>query len=251
MRDVFLCVLVTLVAASMASATVAWVEDWESYTSGVTPYDNWVFGNGVWEPLTGGGQAHGAQAYRVVGGTITRIGKELGFDASAQVGVTLEGWFYDTNGASSTKRTWLGFQQGWVQESNAMVRIGMNNLGSYQVQYYNNGAARNVSTNLSMEPGWHYVKLDMVKNPINWTCNWQINAVNGTPYTGSFSWGWAAASATRVILGYNGTCATEIDWDDIRLSYTPVGAQAVPEPCAIALGAMGLAGLIGIRRRTA
>ena len=245
MRTMLLCLLVTLVTASMASATVAWVEDWESYTSGVTPYDSWILGNGVWEPLTGGGQAMGNQAYRIVGGSTSRIGKALGFNAADQTSVVLEGWFYDTNGATSMKRSWLGFQQDFAV-NNALVRIGMNNVATYQVHYWDGGALKTVDTGLGNQAGWHYVKLEMVKNPTDWTCNWQINAADGTPYTGSFTWGWLAESANNAVVGYNYSCTAEIDWDDISLSYTPV-----PEPGSILALCTGLVGLIGIRRRMA
>jgi len=230
--------------ASMANA--GWTETWESYTSGSTPYDNWSLGNGTWIGL--GAPNHttgGSKSYQITGGSTSRISKPLGFTATDQTSITLEAWFYDSNGGTSSKRTWVGLQNG-VAVDNAMVRIGCNNApAGYQLHYYNS-ALVTVNTGLGNETGWHYTKLVFTKQSgSNWKIDWRIdNAAQTQQYTGSVTYAWTAATASTVTLGYNYSTTAEVDWDDITLSNQPV-----PEPSSLlALGA-GLAGMLGLVRR--
>ncbi len=249
---VLACLLVigatVILCAGMASAQTGWTEDWEAYTSTAAPYGDWVLDTGVWEPLTGGGAARGNQAYRFVPVTTTRIGRDLGFDASATQGLTLEGWLYDSNGGSTMKRGSLGIQQDF-SISKSLVRIGLNNSSSYQVHYVKSGTSVTVvDTGLRIQTGWHYVKLELVPaaDGVNWTCNWRIDAADGTPYTGFFTWDWLAESANKVVVGYNLTTSNEVDFDDITV--TP---NLVSEPGSILALGTGVVGLFGIRRRMA
>jgi hypothetical protein len=231
--------LVTMMAASMASAGVVLTEDWESYVSGTTPYDSWTLGNGTWMGLVPGvGQAKGTQAYTISPVGTSRIAKAHGADLSKADKVILEGYFYDTNGASSMKRTWLGLQNG-IAVDGALLRIGMNNLATYQVHYYD-GALKVVNTGVSNATGWHYVKLTNTKSGSLWQTDWVLDSASG-----SFTWAWAADKAKNVVLGYNYSCTNEVNWDDIKLT-------TVPEPGSMLALGTGLLGLFGfIRRRRA
>jgi len=231
--------LLTVVAASMASAGVLLTEDWESYVSGATPYDSWALGNGTWMPLIPvAGQAKGQQAYTITAGGTSRIGKAHGADLTKFDKVVLEGYFYDTDGTSSMKRTWLGFQNAFTVD-NALLRIGCNNMVTYQVHYYD-GALKTVDTGVSNATGWHYVKLTNEKSGASWKTTWVLDSA-----TGNFTWAWNAATATHVVVGYNYSCTKEVNWDDIKLT-------GIPEPGSLLALGTGLLGLFGfIRRRKA
>lgn len=247
MYKLFGTVLVaTLLILSMASmANAGWTETWESYVSGATPYDGWSLINGTWMGLglpnhTPGGD----QSYKITAGATSRITKGLGFAATDQTSITLEAWFYDSNGASSSKRTWVGLQNDGVVD-NALARIGCNNLPAGYTFHYYNGALQMVNTGLGNETGWHYTKLVFTKQTApNWKIDWQINSVAGTPYTGSVTYAWSASTVNAVALGYNYSTTVEVDWDDIALSNQPV-----PEPSSLLALGTGLFGMVGFLKR--
>lgn len=246
LKTVLVATLMVVFTASMASAA-GWTETWESYTSGDTPYDNWVLGNGTWMGLgTPNHTAGGTQSYKITAGSTSRIGKNLGFTASAQDVIVVDGWFYDSSGASSSKRTWLGIQNEFAVDT-ALARIGCNNAAAgYQFHYYTGGALQIVQTGAPNETGWHYTKLVFTKQPngTDWKIDWRVDKTGGQQYTGSVTYAWGAATATKVVVGYNYSTTVEVDWDDISVSGT-----VVPEPSGmIALGT-GLLGVGGLMRR--
>jgi hypothetical protein len=241
----FVAGLVWMLAGGASAA--GWVETWESYTSGVTPYDQWVLNTGTWSAL--GTPAHGgSKAYKIAPVQVSRIGKNLGFVATQMASVTLQGWFYDSS-TSTSKRSWLGFQNGSFAVDTALVRIGMNNAAAYQVHYYYNSAVQIINLPFGNQVGWHYVKLALTpQGGGNWRVDWQINKVDNTAYTGNFTYPWNAATAGKVVVGYNYSTTYEVDWDDITLTGVPV-----PEPGSLLVlgsGLMGLAAFMAKRRRS-
>jgi hypothetical protein len=242
LRAISVVAVIILGAASMAGAA-GWTETWETYTSGNTPYDSWALNTGTW--MTLGAPNHtpgGSKSYQIAAGGGSRIGKDLGFTASSQDVITLDGWLYDSN-ADSSKRTWLGLQNEFTVD-NALVRIGCNNNANYQFHYYTT-ALQMVNVGFGNEVGWHYCKLVLTKKPAGqWQVDWRMDKVDGTQYTGSATYDWGASTASKVLVGYNYSTTYEVDWDDISVTGT-----VVPEPSGmIALGT-GLLGIVGLMRR--
>lgn len=229
-------ILAAVLCSASAFAGVLLTENWESYVSGATPYDGWTVGNGLFMGLVPiQGQAMDKQAYTVTAGATSRIGKAVGSDLSQATKVILDGYFYDSNGLSSTKRTFLGFQQDFAVNG-ALLRVGMNNNAHYQVHYYTS-ALQTVDTGVSNGTGWHHVTLTNTKvDATNWKTDWVLDTASG-----SFTWAWNAAGANKVVVGYNYSCGTEVNWDNISL--------AIPEPSSILALATGMIGLVGIIRR--
>ena len=245
LKTVLVATLMVLFAASMASAA-GWTETWESYTSLVTPYDGWVLNTGTWMPLgTPNHTPGGSKSYKIVAPPTpptSRIGKNLGFTASAQDVISLDGWFYDSSTATG-KRTFGGIQNEFVADA-SLLRIGCNNTTVYQVHYLN-PALVTVSCGFGNQVGWHYWKLVLTKQTggVNWKVDWQLNETGGTPHTGTFTYAWGAA-ATKVVIGYNYSNTYEVDWDDITVSGT-----VVPEPSGLIALGTGLLGMVGLMRR--
>lgn len=240
-RIALFALLCVIVLSTSAFADSLWAENWESYTSGSTPYGSWSLGNGSWLGLAPvNGQAKDTQAYTITGGSTSRIGKGIGSDLSNATQVVLDAYFYDSNGATSTKRSFIGFQNAFTVDT-SMLRIGMNNNADYQVHYFST-ALQTVDTGVSNSTGWHHVTLTNTKiDATNWRTDWALDDASG-----NFTWAWSAAGANNIVLGYNYSCGNEVDWDNISVS-----ATTTPEPGSLLALGSGIIGLVGfvIRRR--
>ncbi|MCX6376907.1 MAG: PEP-CTERM sorting domain-containing protein [Armatimonadetes bacterium] len=245
LRAISLAAVIILGAASMAGAA-GWTETWEGYTRGSTPYDSWVLNTSAWMTLgTPNHTPGGSKSYQITATSVSRIGKNLGFVASQQDVITLDGWFYDSTTAS-TKRSFGGIQNEFAVDT-ALARIGCNNTTVYQFHYIN-PALVTVSCGFGNQVGWHYWKLVFTKQTggTNWKVDWQLNETGGTPHTGTVTYAWGAATATKVVIGYNYSNTYEVDWDDISVT----GAiNPVPEPSGLIALGTGLIGIVGLMRR--
>jgi len=248
-RFLFVAAIVMIVALASTSAFAGtfWTENWDSYTSGTTPYGSWVLGNGTWQPLTGVASTNsGTQAYGMSSAAesqTSRIGRAVGADLSAYDEVVLDAYFYDAIGTSSMKRSFVGFQNAFTASA-SLLRIGMNNAAEYAVMYGSTATA--ISTGVGNATGWHHVTLTNTKGSVvggvqQWTTAWALDDASG-----NFTWAWDAANANQVNIGYNFSCKYEVDWDDISVS---ANMNTVPEPGSMLALATGLVGFLGIIRR--
>ncbi len=229
--------LALLDTISRAAAPVQFTETWDSYATGTTPYGDWELEAGAWGTLNrpdadGAGRYHATPAGQTV--WLRRA-----VDLRAHNHVVLQGWFYDSG--SSSNRSVLGFAQTPTANNQSLLRMGSpSSATTYQLQYYTapEGPVSTVDSLLTKELGWHFMRLDLVKDrdtTTNWNGTWRVwNAAATVEKKGTMAWAFDATNVNWVMVGSGIASAGQTGWDDIRVGSL---AQVGPPPALPAAAA--------------
>jgi hypothetical protein len=208
------------VVHTASAAHAHFTETWESYAPGKTPFGNWELESGSWGTLLrpdadGAGYYHATPA-----GQSAWLRRAV--DLRAHDHVVLQGWFYDSG--NTNNRSVLGFARTPAVNDASLLRMGApSNTTTYRLEYYTSegAAVSTVDSLMAKEPGWHFMRLDLVKNrvsPTNWNGTWRVwNAAATNESKQTFVWAFDSTSVNWVTVGSGVASAGQTGWDDIQV----------------------------------
>jgi hypothetical protein len=234
MRKIVIALAVVAMAASVANATFWLQEDFESGTNG------WTMNSGTWTTETVDAQ-HGL-SWKSPDGLTTRATK--GFDSGTADVIIMTAEWYQVAAPGTAGRAWVGMQQatgGVPAVNNAMMRLGTNNLATYQA-HIQDSTTKTFDTGITLNSGagaWHelMIKVTMSTKVIEWT----FDGATGS-YTSA-----GLLRPNAVVIGYNYSNGSAGDPDSSILVDKITVGDVVPEPATLAL--LGVGGLLFVRRR--
>jgi hypothetical protein len=248
MRNRFLRALCSfLLSLSVVHAASAapghFTETWESYATGVTPYGPWELEAGAWGTLLRP-DADGAGYYHATPPGQT-VWLRRTIDLRAHDHVVLQGWFYDS--ATANNRSALGFARTPAVNNASLLRMGApSSATTYRLEYHTSegGEVSTVDSLMARERGWHFMRLDLVRDRLtltNWNGTWRVwNAAATNESKRTFVWAFDATNVNWVTVGSGVASAGQTGWDDIQVgSLAEVGPppalpQATPAITAVA-----------------
>jgi hypothetical protein len=227
-----------LVLLGCAAADAAYLT--ENFDSGVN--DGWTMNNDsgglVWPVYDSPSGVAGDKAWCSYDGLTTRASKSFGTTTDNELVLTFQ--FYAAE-ATTSSRCWGGLQNVGTNQApvvdNAMIRLGTNNVGTYQVHYYD-GGLKTINTGVATGPGWYNVELKWNESAA--TMSWKLNDASG-----SATYVNAMKRPNGVTLGYNYSNGTSGTPPDSTIWYDNI--SVTPEPAAMVLLAIG--GLLFVPRR--
>lgn len=227
-------VLLLLLSSGTVWALSQWTETWEGYTSDVGPYEGWGLQTGSWGRLTSPG-LDSNKCYSIDQGQTSRIRQFVDLDHASygdQPHIVLQGWLYDSGGLNNSM---LGLAGDNTADDNSMIRIGATGAANYQIQYFDGLQSPNlitVDTGMPVEPGWHFVRLDISFTPnwLNiWNVTWRVwNAARTVQNMGEFGWWFARVDSNYVTVGAPSPTPGAVAWDSIQVG--PIADVGPPPP---------------------
>ncbi len=203
-------------------------ETWETLATATLPASAWQLQTGGWgtvdqQDVRGAGRKHAVAA-----GQATRLMRPI--DLAAQNHVVLQGWLSSTG---TTDRSMLGLASFPTVTNNALVQMGANGKSTYRIEYGNLAAGSapiEIDTTLPVEAGWHFMRLDLVRDPTDttlWQATWRgWNTARTIEKTQSFSWRFDAGGVNWAMLGSSAATAGSVAWDAIDIG--PLGTVGPP-----------------------
>ena len=211
----------------------SFTETWEGASTGRLSESAWRLQTGDWGRVDQR-DVHGAgRKLAVAPGETSSLMRVI--DVTATDHVVLQGWLSDSAG---TNRSTLGLASFPTVADTGLIRIGATGKATYRVEYFDpvSGSVTEVDTTLAVEPGWHFMRLDLVRRsdtPAMWDVTWRTwNAVQTAERRGSFAWEFDPTRVNWATLGANGPTNGAVAWDEIAVgSLATVGPPpALPVP---------------------
>jgi hypothetical protein len=117
--------------------------------------------------------------------------------------------------------------------NNALVQMGATGKSTYRIEYGNLAAGSapiEIDTTLPVEAGWHFMRLDLVRDTSDatlWQATWRgWNTARTIEKTQSFSWRFDSAGVNWATLGSAAATAGTVAWDNVDVG--PLGKVGPP-----------------------
>ena len=215
-------------------------ETWERAATSRLPSGDWVLQSGTWGTVAQQDARGAGRKYAAAANQTSRLMRPV--DLVGLDHVVVQGWFSDSAG---TNRGMLGLASFPTVADAGLVRMGAAAKGTYRIEYVDPatpGAVTEIDTGLATEAGWHFMRLDLVKDqtpPATWQATFRgWNAARTTETTKTFSWAFDPGLVRWATLGSPVASTGATAWDDVK-----VGALAdVGPPPALPVVALQIVG---------
>ena len=201
------------------AVATGFAETWESLSTSTLTSSEWHLQTGAWGTIAQQDVRNAGRKHAAAAGQATRLMRPL--DIATQDHVVLQGWFSDAGGATSST---LGLASFPSANDNSLIRMGATGKGTYRIEYYDTEAsspAIEIDTTLAVEAGWHFMRLDLVRDtadPLVWQATWRgWNTGQTVEKKQSFSWKFDAAGVRWATLGSAVATPGATAWDDIKV----------------------------------
>ena len=215
-------------------------ETWERAATSRLPSGDWVLQSGTWGTVAQQDAGGAGRKYAAAANQTSRLMRPV--DLVGLDHVVVQGWFSDSAG---TNRGMLGLASFPTVADAGLVRMGAAAKGTYRIEYVDPatpGVVTEIDTGLATEAGWHFMRLDLVKDqtpPATWQATFRgWNAARTTETTKTFSWAFDPGLVRWATLGSAVASTGATAWDDVK-----VGALAdVGPPPALPVVALQIVG---------
>ena len=201
------------------AVATGFAETWESLSTSTLTSSEWHLQTGAWGAIAQQDVRNAGRKHAVTAGQATRLMRPL--DIATQDHVVLQGWLSDAGGATLST---LGLASFPSANDNSLIRMGATGKGTYRIEYCDTAAsspAIEIDTTLSVEAGWHFMRLDLVRDtadPSVWQATWRgWNTARTVEKKQSFSWKFDAAGVRWATLGSAVATPGATAWDDIKV----------------------------------
>jgi hypothetical protein len=215
-------------------------ETWERAATSRLPSGDWVLQSGTWGTVAQQDARGAGRKYAAAANQTSRLMRPV--DLAGLDHVVVQGWFSDSAG---TNRGMLGLASFPTVADAGLVRMGATAKGTYRIEYVDPatpGVVTEIDTGLATEAGWHFMRLDLVKDqtpPATWQATFRgWNAARTTETTKTFSWAFDPGLVRWATLGSAVASTGATAWDDVK-----VGSLAdVGPPPALPVVALQIVG---------
>jgi hypothetical protein len=213
-------------------------ETWERAATSRLPSGDWVLQSGTWGTVAQQDARGAGRKYAAAANQASRLMRPV--DLAGLDHVVVQGWFSDSAG---TNRGMLGLASFPTVADAGLVRMGAAAKGTYRIEYVDPatpGVVTEIDTGLAAEAGWHFMRLDLVKDqtpPATWQATFRgWNAARTTETTKTFSWAFDPGLVRWATLGSAVASTGATAWDDVL-----VGSLAdVGPPPALPVGTVSV-----------
>jgi len=205
---------------SQPPIAAGFIETWEGAATARLPDGPWQLAGGAWGAVAQQDVSGAGRRYAVAPGQDSQLRRAVSF--AGQDHVVLEGWLHDPGPGTHSM---LGLASMEMVEDAAAVRIGAAGQGTYRVQYFDAQGStttmRDIDTGAAVEPGWHFLRLDLVRDidrPDNWLATWRIwNVARTVEKRGSVVLQFDVDAVAWATLGSATASAEGYAWDRVRV----------------------------------
>ncbi|MBU6308360.1 MAG: discoidin domain-containing protein [Planctomycetes bacterium] len=215
-------------------STKGLVETWEQAATSRLPASGWVLQTGTLGTVAQQDARGAGRKYAIAANQSSRLMRPVSLSGLDHV--VVQGWFSDSTGSN---RGMLGLASFPTVADAALVRMGATAKSTYRIEYVDPaqpGVITEVDTGLAAEAGWHFMRLDLVRDPAN-PVSWQAtfrgwNTARTSEVKKMFSWAFDPAQVRWATLGSAVASTAATAWDDVRVgSLAEVGPPpALPMP---------------------
>ena len=203
-------------------------ESWETLATNTLPSSAWQLQTGGWGVIDQQDVRNAGRKHAVAVGQSTRLLRPV--DLVGQDHVVLQGWLFSSG---STDRSMLGLASFPTVTNNSLVQMGATGKSTYRIEYGNLAAGSTpieIDTTLPVEAGWHFMRLDLIRDTTDatlWQATWRgWNTARTIEKTQSFSWRFDSAGVNWATLGSAAATAGAVAWDNVDVG--PLGLVGPP-----------------------
>ncbi len=212
-------------------------ETWEQSATSRLPTSDWVLQTGSLGTIAQQDARGAGRKYAAAAGQASRLMRAV--DLTGHDHVVVQGWLSDDANANQSM---LGLASFPTVADAGLVRIGAAGKATYHIQHGDParpGTVAEIDTGLAVEPGWHFMRLDLVRdlaNPATWQGTFRgWNTARTAEVKQTFSWAFDPTLVRWATLGSAVASPGATAWDDVRVgSLADVGpAPALPAPLPV------------------